>query len=120
MSVPSSNTSVTCDKPKRDSERNSVKPAMPPISVSMGNVTSFSISSGASAGTCVLICTWTLVMSGTASIGSRNADHTPMPTRMNVAKNTNARWRTENSSKRASMFSLCFSAAGQGSSPGRL
>jgi hypothetical protein len=35
-------------------------------------------------GTAVLICTWTLVMSGTASIGSRSAETTvatPMPTR---------------------------------------
>src|SRR5262245_4294976 len=69
----------------------------------MGNVTSFSISSGASAGTCVLTCTWTLVMSGTASMGSRSADQTPMPTRTSVASATNVRWRTENSRRRLSI-----------------
>jgi hypothetical protein len=38
-------------EPNLESERNSVRPGTPAISFSMGKVTSFSISSGASAGT---------------------------------------------------------------------
>ena len=94
---------VTCDNPNFESERNSIIPGSPDISVSIGYVTSFSISSGARAGTSVLSCTWMFVMSGTASIGSRNADQTPTPMRMTVPRKTAARWRMESSRSRLSM-----------------
>ncbi len=44
---------------------------MPASAVSIGKATCFSISSGDSAGAAMFTCTWLLVMSGTASIGSR-------------------------------------------------
>jgi hypothetical protein len=50
---------------------------MPANAVSMGKVTVFSISKGESEATVVLICTWLLVMSGTASIGSSCSDRAP-------------------------------------------
>ena len=43
---------------------------MPAMAVSTGKVTRFSISTGDSEASWVLIWTWLLVMSGTASIGS--------------------------------------------------
>src|ERR1043165_9346283 len=87
----------TCDRPNFESERSSIMPGSPAIWLSMGRVTSFSISSGASAGTAVLTSTCGFVMSGTESIGSRSADQMPMPTRTSVASNTTARWRSESS-----------------------
>src|SRR5437867_6658506 len=95
MFVLSVKMSVTCDRPNLESERISVMPGTPASSVSRGNVTSFSISSGASAGTSVFTWTWTLVMSGTASIGSRAADHRPTAERATAAKRTKARCRSE-------------------------
>ncbi len=58
---------------------------MPASAVSTGNVTCFSISIGESDGTIVLICTWLLVMSGTASIGSWRSDRTPTATMTSVS-----------------------------------
>ena len=91
MSEPSSNTIVTWERPYLESDRIWVMPGSPASSVSMGKVTSFSISSGASAGTSVLTCTWTLVMSGTASTGRRMADQRPTPIRIRVANRTRVR-----------------------------
>ncbi len=70
-------TAVTWEKPLRDSDRVYSSPGMPASAVSIGKVTCFSMSIGESAGATVLICTWLLVMSGTASIGSRASDQTP-------------------------------------------
>ncbi|MNW19642.1 hypothetical protein D3C71_2197270 [compost metagenome] len=70
MSVPSSKITVTCDSPERDSERVCSSPGRPAIAVSMAKVMRCSVSSGEKPAAWVLICTWTLVMSGTASIGS--------------------------------------------------
>ena len=77
MLVLSLNTAVTWEKPLRDSERVYSSPGVPASAVSMRKVTCFSISTGESAGATVLICTWLLVMSGTASIGMRASDQTP-------------------------------------------
>ncbi len=52
---------------------------MPASAVSIGNVTCRSTSVGDSDGATALICTWLLVMSGTASIGSFVSDHSPTP-----------------------------------------
>src|SRR6266516_7583621 len=95
MFVLSVKISVTCDRPNLESERISVMPGTPASSVSRGNVTSFSISSGASAGTSVLTWTCTLVMSGTASIGRRAADQSPTSNSPTAAKRTKARCRSE-------------------------
>ena len=77
MSVLSVKTAVTCEKPLRDIERVLSRPGMPASAVSIRNVTCFSISAGDSAGAMVLTCTCLLVMSGTASIGSRVSDQAP-------------------------------------------
>ena len=68
--MPSSNTIVTAESPKRDTLRISSTPGRPLIDDSTGNVIVRSTSTGPSAGTFVSTCTWTLVMSGTASMGS--------------------------------------------------
>ncbi len=77
--MPSLKVIVTCERPNLESERSSTMSGRPAISLSMGKVTSFSTSSGASAGTAVLICTCGLVMSGTASMGSRSIAQMPTP-----------------------------------------
>ena len=69
-SVPSLKITVTWDKPERDSERVCCKPGNPAMAVSMGKVMRCSVSSGEKPGAAELICTCTLVMSGTASMGS--------------------------------------------------
>ena len=103
MSTPSRKVIVTCDSPNFDSERNSTMSGRPAISLSMGKVTSFSTSSGASAGTPVLICTCGFVMSGTASMGNRSAAHPPTPMRISVASSTAARCRMTVSMRRCSI-----------------
>src|SRR6266516_1428499 len=105
MSVPSLKSKVTCERPNFVSERISRIPGRPAISISIGRVTSFSDSSAASAGTSVLICTWTPVMSGTASIGKFSADHKPPASSATAANRTIARWRRENSRMRSIMAS---------------
>ena len=66
----SSKITVTWEKPLRDRDRVDCRPGMPAMAVSTGKVTRFSISTGESEASEVLIWTWLLVMSGTASIGS--------------------------------------------------
>lgn len=65
-------TTVTTDNPKRDTERISSTCMMLLIATSIGTVISCSTSWGASVGETVTICTWLLVMSGTASTGNVN------------------------------------------------
>src|ERR1700747_1956800 len=77
MSVLSVKTAVTWAKPLRENERVDSRAGVPASAVSIGNVTCFSISTGESAGARALIWTWTLVTSGTASIGSLVRDHAP-------------------------------------------
>ena len=76
-SVPSSKTSVTADRPLREMLRTSSRAGSPLIAASTGKVTKRSTSSGPRAGAWVSTCTWTLVMSGTASMGSSVAARRP-------------------------------------------
>jgi hypothetical protein len=85
------NTAVTWEKPLRDKERVLSRPGMPARAVSIRNVTCFSTSAGDSAGAVVLICTCLLVMSGTASIGSRISDQVPSTTAAMLNKTTSQR-----------------------------
>jgi hypothetical protein len=85
------NTTVTCDRPNFESDRTSSTSGRPAMAISTGSVIWRSTSMGESAGAFVLICTCTLVTSGTASIGSRSADQTPTPIRMAVSDRTRSR-----------------------------
>src|SRR6266581_8409569 len=96
MSVLSVKTAVIWAKPLRENERVDSRPGVPASAVSIGNVTCFSISMGESAGAMALIWTWTLVTSGTASIGSLVRDQAPEIAAARVASTTNHRRRTEN------------------------
>ena len=62
---------VMTDRPKREKERTSSRPGMVATLCSTGKDTSRSMSLAASDGATVYTITWLLVMSGTASIGSR-------------------------------------------------
>ena len=96
MSVLSLKTAVTCEKPLRENERvYSSRDAGE--RVLDRNVTCFSISTGERAGAMVLICTWLLVMSGTASIGSLVIDQTPSAQATAVNSTMNQRLRIERS-----------------------
>ena len=57
-----------------------IEPLRPPSAYSTGKVISRSTSSGESSGATVLIWTWTGVVSGKASSGSRTAARTPTTT----------------------------------------
>lgn len=77
MSTPSSKITVTWLKPFLEMERVLSMPVMPAIAVSTGKVTSRSMSSGPNAGAVVFTCTCLLVISGTASIGTRVSWNAP-------------------------------------------
>src|SRR5947209_20309255 len=95
MSVLSVNTAVTWAKPLRENERVDSRPGVPASVVSIGNVTCFSISMGESAGAIAFIWTWTLVTSGTASIGSLVKDQAPEMSAATVISTTSQRRRTD-------------------------
>src|SRR5262249_29957874 len=103
MSVRSLKTAVTCAKPLREKERVVSSPGVPARAVSIGKVTCFSISIGVSAGAMALIWTWTLVTSGTASIGSLVNDHAPRTAAAPVTKRTSQRRWTEKTRMRSIM-----------------
>ena len=65
---------VTTEMPNFEIDRICSTFGRPLIAASTGNDSSFSTSSGLSAGPSVMIWTWMLVRSGTASIGSRTAE----------------------------------------------
>src|ERR1700682_4432179 len=71
----------------------------------MGNVTCFSTSRGDSAGAKALTWTWTLVMSGTASIGRTVKAQVPDTASMMVNSSTYQRRRTEKARTRSIMTS---------------
>src|SRR6266699_6870821 len=106
MSVLSAKTAVTWAKPFREKERLDSSPGVPASAVSTGDVTCFSISIGVSAGAMALICTCTLVTSGTASIGSLVKDQAPDTAIARVARTTSQRWRTEKARIRSSKRSV--------------
>jgi hypothetical protein len=64
MSVPSRNTTVTADRPERDTERIFCSLGTPLSAVSIGNVTRRSTSTGESPGTSVSTATWIVETSG--------------------------------------------------------
>src|SRR5215216_6625308 len=101
MSVLSVKTAVTWAKPLRENDRVDSSPGEPASAVSIGKVTCFSISIGDSAGATPLTWTWTLVTSGTASIGSRDRDHRPETAAAIVATTTSQRRRTANARMRS-------------------
>src|SRR6267378_625337 len=110
MSVRSVKTAVIWAKPLREKERVDSRPGVPASAVSSGNVTCFSISIGVSDGAIPLICTCTLVTSGTASIGSLVKDQAPHTAAARVASTTSQRSRTE----KARILSSNHSVLGQG------
>src|SRR4051794_16170307 len=92
MSVPSSKSATTCEKPNLETERTPSSPFRPPSADSTGKVICRSTSSGASSGATVLICTCTDVVSGKASRGRRTAARTPSATRMAASSRTTNRF----------------------------
>src|SRR5712691_7164931 len=101
MSVLSLKTAVTWANPLREKDQVFSRPGMPASATSIGKVTCFSISKGDKAGAKALIWTWTLVMSGTASIGSLVSDHTPDTAAANVSSRTSQRLRTDQARMRS-------------------
>src|SRR5678815_5102427 len=95
MSVPSSKTTVTTDRPYFEIERTSSTFGIPDIARSTGTVTYCSTSTGESAGAEVITWTWIVVTSGTASIGSFDAAWIPSATSSNVATRTMGRLRKD-------------------------
>src|SRR4051812_40054133 len=95
MFVPSSKTMVTTEIPYFEMERTSVVRGMPAIARSTGTLTYCSTSVGARAGDVVMTCTWTFVMSGTASMGKVAAARAPTRTSSAVANSTRARLRRD-------------------------
>src|ERR1700680_76954 len=95
MSVLSVKTAVTWAKPLRENDHVFSRPGVPASATSTGNVTCFSTSRGESAGAKALICTWTFVMSGTASIGRTLIAQAPDIAAATVNSTTYQRWRTE-------------------------
>lgn len=77
MLVLSSNVTTTCDRLNLETERTFTRPGRPLTASSTGLVTCCSASCGLSDGTVVLICTWTGVVSGKASIGRRVSARPP-------------------------------------------
>src|SRR6187551_176424 len=95
MSVPSSKTTVTTERPYFEIDRSSSTFGMPDIARSTGTVTYCSTSVGERARAGVITWTWALVTSGTASIGSSIAARTPTITRRSAASTTTARLRSD-------------------------
>src|SRR5580704_10204804 len=95
MSVRSLKTTVTWAKPFRENDHVFSRPGVPASATSIGNVTCFSTSRGDSAGAKALTWTWTLVISGTASIGSTVNAQAPDITAAIVNSSTYQRRRTE-------------------------
>ena len=90
MSVSSLKTAVMTERPKREILRVSSSPGISAMACSIGKVTSCSTSCEAKVGVEVMICTWLLVISGTASMGSLVALHTPQKISIRVMNPTNS------------------------------
>src|ERR1700686_1645689 len=95
MSVRSLNTAVTWAKPLRENDHVLSRPGVPASATSIGNVTCFSTSRGDSAGAKALTWTWTLVISGTASMGRTVKAQAPDRAAAIVNSSTCQRRRTE-------------------------
>src|SRR3954462_2401176 len=92
MSVSSRKTTVTTDRPYFEIERTSVVRGMPAIARSTGTLMYCSTSTGDKAGAAVMTCIWTLVTSGTASIGRLAADRRPIAMNRTVVASTIGRF----------------------------
>src|SRR5512134_3666389 len=84
-------------------ERISTSRGRPFMAASIGYVTNCSISTGPRAGALVRTCTWTLVMSGTASIGSWVSAYPPPTTTRTAAIRTSGRFSRLQSTRRLSI-----------------
>src|SRR6185295_600817 len=100
MSVPSSNTTLITERPYFEIERTSSTLGIPDIARSTATVTYCSTSTGDSAGAAVITWTWTLVTSGTASMGSSIADRMPTTMKSAVATSTTARCASDQATMR--------------------
>src|SRR3954449_6756917 len=78
------------------------------MAVSTGKVMRCSVSSGEYPGARVLIWTWTLVMSGTASIGRRWKFQAPKATAPSASKRTSQRCCSETAMRRSIMLGLAL------------
>src|SRR5258705_9660354 len=101
MLVRSAYTAVICAKPFRENDRVDYSPGIPASAVSSATVTCFSISTGVRAGAVALTCTWTLVTSGTASIGNLVRDQKPDAATTKVTSKTSHLRLTEKSTIRS-------------------
>ena len=79
-------------------------PGVPASAVSSATVICFSISIGVNAGAVALIWTWTLVTSGTASMGSLVSDQNPETAAARAIKRISHRRWTEKSMMRSIIF----------------
>src|SRR3984893_300869 len=113
MLVRSANTAVICAKPFRENERVDSSPGIPASAVSSATVTCFSISTGVSDGAVALTWSWTLVTSGTASIGSFVRDQKPDAAVTRVTSRTSHLRRTEKSTILSIIGSVLFARLGQ-------
>src|SRR6478609_11228575 len=117
MCVSSVNTTVTTDRPYFEMEGTWVLLGTPAIARSTGMLTYCSISTGDSAGAEVMICTCTLVTSGIASTGSRNAARKPNTTNSAVASSTTERFLSDHATiadSSCTLFLLCQRVAQHG------
>ena len=103
MSVPSWKVTTTCDRPNLESERNCCKPGSPLMACSTGKVICRSTSRGPRPGAIVLICTWTGVVSGKASMLRRCQENQPTTTKHRAAASTIRRLRKDQSMIAVSM-----------------
>ncbi len=92
--MPSGNTTVITESPKREMERISVTPGTVRSCNSSGTVMSCSTSWAASAGLWVMTCTWLLVTSGMASSGRLAAEKPPQATSPATSRATSSLLRT--------------------------
>src|SRR5690606_37504115 len=88
ISTSSSKTTVTTLRPKRLIERSSTTLGIDFTDCSIGYEMSCSTSWVASVGELVIICTWLLVISGSASIGRLYSENEPTTTSAKVNKPT--------------------------------
>jgi len=95
MSVPSSKVTVTCESPNLEIERTPASRGSPETATSTCWVIWLSTSSGESDGAAVLTCTCTGVVSGKASMGSRERECSPHTTNANDPSMTRRRWRKD-------------------------
>ena len=86
---------VTPEMPNCENDRTSLIRGMPFIAFSTGIVMNCSTSAGPIAGALVSAITWTLVTSGTASIGRLSKEYTPEPIRPKSTKTINSRFLSE-------------------------